>query len=213
MLENTILPTDLISAIGSEPRDFAVKAKRSQPVKVSLAIIIFGAIWFLFSCVFVILFMGPVFQGKEVEFLANDVPTVAGPGNLRPLLGPALIIGVFVLIGLIMLAVGFRMLFKKGGWFVGTPTRLISFKNGSYRSIDWEQFSGDIEVSGNAKRGNLTLKMRSGKMVSSKNGPDRYVPDTVYISGIENAAEIEQICRRRIKENDPTPSSAGPYIR
>lgn len=213
MSDNTTLPPELISAIGSEPRDFIVKAKRSQPVKVSLALIIFGAVWFLFSCVFVILFMGPVFQGKEVHFLANDVPTVAGPGNLKPLLAPALIIGFFVLIGILLLFAGFRMLLKKGGWFIGTPTRLISFRNGSYRSIDWEQFSGDIEVSGNARKGNLTLGMRSGKMVSSKNGPDRYVPDTLYISGIENVSEIEQLCRRRIKENDPTPPATGSFIR
>ncbi|NMC39123.1 MAG: hypothetical protein GYA41_12440 [Bacteroidales bacterium] len=213
MIDDTTLPPELISAIGSEPRDFIVKAKRSQPAKVSLAILIFGAVWLGFSSIFVFLFLGPVFQGKEVHFLTNDVPTVAGPGNLKPLIGPALIIGLFVLIGIIMLLVGFRMLLKKGGYFVGTPTRLISFRNGSYRSIDWEQFSGDIEVSGNIKRGNLTLGMRSGKMVSSKNGPDRYVPDTLFISGIENVSEIEQLCRRRIKENDPTPSSAGSYIR
>jgi hypothetical protein len=48
--------------------------------------------------------------------------------------------------------------------------------------------------------------MRTGKMVSSKSGPDRYVPDVVYLSGIPNVSEIEQICRRRIKENDPTPA-------
>jgi len=161
----------------------------------------------------VIAFLGPLFQGNEVHFLANDVPTVAGPGNLKPILVPALVIGLFVFVGLIMLASGLYMLFKKGGYFVGTPTRLISFRNGSYRSIDWEQFSGDIEVTGNAKKGNITLGLRSGKMVSSKNGPDRYVPDTLYISGIENAAEIEQKCRRRIKENDPTPATTGTFIK
>ena len=38
-----------------------------------------------------------------------------------------------------------------------------------------------------------------------KNGPDRYVPDTLYITGIPHVFEIEQVCRKRIKENDPTP--------
>ena len=213
MIEDIILPPELITAIGSEPRDFAIKAKRSQPPKVSLALIIFGAVWLGFTSIFVIAFLGPLFKGKEVEFLANDVPTVAGPGNLGPILVPALIIGLFVFVGLIMLASGLYMLFKKGGYFVGTPTRLISFKNGSYRSIDWEQFSGDIEVTGNVKKGNITLGLRSGKMVSSKNGPDRFVPDTLYLSGIENAGEIEQKCRRRIKENDPTPATTGTFIK
>lgn len=211
MYENNTLPPELINVIGSDPHDFIVKAKRSQPPKVSLAIIIFGAVWLAFSTIFLFVFLGPLFQGREVHFLANDVPTTAGPGNLKPILLPALIIGLFVFIGIVMLGVGLRMLFKKGGYFVGTPTRLISFKNGSYRSIDWEQFSGDIEVTGNEKKGNITLGMRTGKMVSSKNGPDRYVPDTLYISGIENASEIEKLCRKRIKENDPTPPTSGTY--
>ncbi len=82
---------------------------------------------------------------------------------------------------------------------------MISYENKSVRSIDWEQFSGDIEVSGDEFNGNLTLQMRTGKMVSSKNSGSRYVPDTIYISGIPSVYEIEQICRKRIKENDPTP--------
>jgi hypothetical protein len=46
-------------------------------------------------------------------------------------------------------------------------------------------------------------------MVSSKNGPDRYVPDTFYISGIADTFEIEKLCRKRIKENDPTPGNVS----
>jgi hypothetical protein len=42
-------------------------------------------------------------------------------------------------------------------------------------------------------------------MVSRKNGPDEYVPDVIYMLEIPNVFEVEQICRRRIKENDPTP--------
>ena len=104
------------------------------------------------------------------------------------------------------------LLFKHGGYFVGTPTRLVHFQNGSIRSIDWEQFSGEIEVSGDSQKGDISLQMRTGKMVSQKNGPDRYVPDFVYISAIPNAFEIEQICRKRIKENDPTPPTIAQNI-
>jgi hypothetical protein len=108
-----------------------------------------------------------------------------------------------------MFSGGIYLMFKKGGYFVGTPTRFISFQKGKYRSVDWEQFSGDIQVTGDDQKGHITLGMRTGKMVSSKNGPDRYVPDELYISGIPDVFEIEQICRKRIKENDPTPSATG----
>lgn len=209
MLQDISLPPELEKIIGSESRDFAVKAKRANPAKISLFLILFGVVWLGFTSIFFFAFLGPLFQGKEVEFLANDVPTVASPDNLKPVIMPAIIIGVFILVGTAMFAAGIRMLLKKGGFFVATPTRLISIHRGGYRSIDWEQFSGDIEVTGNEKKGNITLGMRTGKMVSSKNGPDRYVPDNLYISGITDVFEIEQICRRRIKENDPTPSSGG----
>jgi len=205
MIDSSRLPALLAGNIGSESQDFAVMATRSQPLKNSLGVILFGAFWLAFTSIFVVAFLGPLFVGQEVHFTSNDVPVVAGPGNLKPVLVPALIIGLFVLIGIGMLGFGIYSLFNKGGYFIGTPTRLIHYHNGIIRSIDWEQFSGDIEVSGNEQKGNITLGMRTGRMVSRKNGPDRYVPDTLYISGIQEVMEIERICRKRIKENDPTP--------
>lgn len=207
MLDVITLPDGLVEAIGSESKDFAVKAGHAQPVKVSMFLILFSLFWLLFTSIFMIAFLGPLFQGKEVEFTSNGVPVVAGPGNLKEIIVPALVIGIFALVGFAMLAGGLYLLFKKGGYFVGTQTRLINFHSGNFRSIDWEQFSGDIEVKGNDKKGTITLGLRTGKMVSNKNGPDKYVPDMLYISSIPNVFEIEKICRKRIKENDPTPSS------
>jgi hypothetical protein len=209
MMEQITLPPELNHAVDSEIRDFVVRAQRAQPVKVSIFLVLFGAFWLAFTSIFVVAFLGPLFQGKEVHFTANDVPAVAGPGNLGPIVVPALIIGLFVLVGLLMLGGGLYMMFRKGGYFVGTPTRLVHLHGGSTRSIDWEQFSGDIEVSGDDRKGNISLGMRTGRMVSSKNGPERYVPDVIYISGIPNVYEVEKICRRRIKENDPTPPATS----
>jgi hypothetical protein len=205
MLDHVMLPPELRSVIGTESKDFAAKARRTQPVKMSMALIAFGTIWLAFSSIFVIAFLGPLFVGDTVYFTANDVPTEAGPGNYGPIVLPAIIIGIFVLVGLLMVGFGIYSLMKKGGYFVGTPTRLISFQDGAVRSIDWEQFSGDIEMKGDDMKGDLTLQMRSGRMVSSKSGSDRYVPDTIYMSGIAGLYEVEKICRKRIKENDPTP--------
>ena len=80
------------------------------------------------------------------------------------------------------------------------------------KSYDWEQFTGSTSLSGNDAKGSVVLEMRTGRMVSRKNGPDRYVPDNFGMIGIAGAVGIEQICRRRIKENDPTPSGAGDKI-
>jgi hypothetical protein len=209
MLQYISLPQPLNTAIGTETKDFTVKAGRAQPLKKSMSIILFGTFWTAFTSIFVVAFLGPLFVGKEVEFSSGGVPTVAGPGNLEPILVPALLIGFFMLIGLIMLAIGVYSIFKKGGYFVGTPLRLIQYHKGTIRSIDWEQFSGDIEVRGDARKGDISLQMRTSRMVSRKNAPDRYVPDVIYISQIPAAYEIERICRKRIKENDPTPPSTN----
>ncbi len=205
MLDKYELPQNLLTVVGEEKIDFSVKAKRAKPVKNSIGVILFGTVWTAFTSIFVFAFFGPLFKGEEVHFTSNDIPTVASPDNLEPLIFPAIIIGVFVLIGLLMLGFGLYSLFKKGGYFVGTSPRLISYQNGKVRSIDWEQFSGDISVTGDEISGNLALQLRTGKMVSSKNNRRRYVPETIYLTGINDVYQVEKICRARIKENDPTP--------
>jgi hypothetical protein len=205
MLDKYEMPKSLLTVIGDEKIEFSVKAKRAKPLKASIGLILFGTVWTAFTSIFVYAFFGPLFTGQEVHFTSNNVPTVAGPDNLEPLIFPAILIGVFLLIGLLMLGGGLFSIFKKGGYFVGTPLRLISFQNGKVRSIDWEQFSGDITVKGDEIKGDLSMKLRTVKMVSGKNNSRRYVPETVYISGIPEVYQVEKICRTRIKENDPTP--------
>jgi hypothetical protein len=207
MIEHLTLPPDLRTVIGSETRDFAVKAARAQPLKVSLTLVIFGIIWILFSSIFVVGFFGPLFAGQDVEMTVNGVPTTAGPGHMGPLVMPGIIIGVFLLVGIAVLWFGLYLLTREGGYFVGTPARLISYRKGTILSIDWEQFSGHIEMKGSSKKGSIALQLRSGRMVSSKSGPERYVPDVVYMTSIPGIFEVEKICRQRIRENDPTPPS------
>jgi len=204
-MENIILPQDLNTAIGAENQDFAVKAKRAKPFKDSIFLFIFGIIWTSFSILMAFLMVGPILQGKETHFTSGGVDMVAGPGNLGPIILPGIMIGIFVLVGIGILGFGISALLKEGGYFVGLPTRLLNYQKDNLRSIDWEQFSGDIEVKGSAQKGTIKLQMRTGEMVSRKNGPSRYVPDNIYICGAPNVFEIEQICRKRIKENDPTP--------
>ena len=200
-----LLPTDLQSVIGTEKIDFSVYAKRNQPINSSLGIIAFGTVWTAFTSIFVIAFLGPLFKGEEVHFKTNGVPTTASWEDFQPMLVPTLIIGTFVLVGVGMLCWGFYSIFQKGGHFVGTQNRLIRYHKGNITSFDWEQFSGNIEL--NNKRGDISLQLRTGKMVSKKNGPDQFVPDTVYISGAHDILEIEKICSKRIKENDPNPAN------
>jgi hypothetical protein len=45
--------------------------------------------------------------------------------------------------------------------------------------------------------------MRTGKMIGHKNNRNRYVPETIYLTGIPDLYQIEKICRVRIKEMSP----------
>lgn len=196
------LPTDLQSVIGTEKVDFSVISRRNQPVGKSLRIIAFGTVWTAFTSIFVIAFLGPLFIGEESHFTVNGVPTTGSWDNFQPMLAPTLIIGTFVLIGVGMLIWGFYSIFQKGGYFIGTVNRLIRYHNGNINSYDWEQFSGNMEI--NNEKGDISMQLRTGKMVSRKNNSDEFVPEIVYISGATDILEIEKICRKRIKENDPT---------
>lgn len=204
---NTIesLPTDLKSVIGTEKIDFTILAKRKQPLANSLGLIFFGTVWSAFTSIFVIAFLGPLFKGEEVHFKVNDEPTTASWDNFEPMLVPSLIIGLFVVVGIAILISGFYSLFQKGGYFVGTVNRLIHYRKGTITTYDWEQFSGNMEI--NSKKEDMSMELRTGKMVSRKNESDKYVPNVLYISGVANILEIEKICRNRIKENDPTPAT------
>ena len=59
----------------------------------------------------------------------------------------------------------------------------------------------------NGRKGDISFQLRTGKMVQRKNRPDEFVPDIIYISGITDVLEIEKSCRKRIKENDPSPAN------
>lgn len=199
-----LLPSDLKSVIGTEKVDFSILAKRKEPLNKSLGIIGFGIIWSAFISIFVIAFLGPLFKGEEVHFKVNDEPTTASWDNFEPMLVPSLIIGLFVVVGIAILCGGFYSLLQKGGYFVGTTNRLVHYRKGTITTYDWEQFSGNMEI--NSKKEDMSMELRTGKMVSRKNESDKYVPNILYISGVANILEIEKICRNRIKENDPTPA-------
>jgi len=209
MISQENVPLEIGAILGGESKEFIVKANRRFPLKTSLPLLIFGVIWLGFSSVFVALLLGPIFTGKELHITINDVPTVVSPGNLKPLIFPLSMMSIFVLIGLGLVGYSIYALIVKGPWYIGTAKRLIIYQKNRVRSIDWEQFSGDIEISGSNEKGNISLQMRTGKMVSRKNAPDQYVPDVIYICGIPNAFAVEQVCRKRIKENDPTPANTS----
>jgi hypothetical protein len=203
-MNRPILPKDLQTVIGKEKIDFSVYAERTQPKSFAYGIIGFALFWLFVPSIGIYSMFGPLLRGEDVHFTSNDVPTTANWDNLEPLVIPTLVLTVFLLIGIGFLIWGVKALVKKGGYFIGTETRLIHYLDGTIKYYDWEQFTGNIEL--NFLKNDLSLEMRRGQMSERDNGPDVFVPETLHLSGIEKLIEVERICRERIKENDPTPA-------
>jgi hypothetical protein len=197
-----MLPQELTSYIGSENVDFAITAGRALPLKKSLTSLLFSTVWTIFSVFTLLVFIGPVLLGGESHFSVNGTAVVAGPHHLGPLIFPAIFIGIFVLVGILFLYFSIKQLFKKGGYFIGTPSRLVHFQDGQYTSFDWNQFSGIIDVLNKGTYGDLSLQMKTGRMVRKERAPNKYVPDYIYISEIPNVLKVEKMCRERINQND-----------
>lgn len=202
-MDSQDIPPEINNVLAGESSDFIIKASRTVPLKKSLYLLGFGIFWLAFISIFGISFLGPLLKGEEVSFELNNVPTVAGSDNLGPLIFPTIFVGLFVLIGLGITGYGVYSLLSTGAWYIGTSRGLVIYQKNKTRTIDWEEFSGSIEVSGTQEKGSITLQMRTGQT----NSHGKYVPDAVYLAGIQNAFQIEQMLRKRIKENDPTPSS------
>ena len=132
------LPAELESVVGTEKIDFFVFAKRNKPIGQSISMLFFGIFWSAITSIFVVAFFGPLFKGEEVHFTVNNTPTTGSLENMEAMLVPALIIGLFVLVGIGILLWGIYSFFQKGGYFVGTASRLLRYNNGIIKAFDWE---------------------------------------------------------------------------
>lgn len=204
MTEQITLPEELNISLGSESRDFAVKGTFAQPVGASVYNILFGAGWLGFTFFMMSFFLGPGFIKGSIESFTSSESANSSDGTGQGYIFFIVFFGIFLSVGLFTFIKGFISLLRRGGYFVGTSSRLVNYRRGKLSSFDWEQFTGNIVVKGNNNKGSIMLVLRTGHVVSGKGG-SRFVPDTIYMAGIEGAFDIEQICRRRIKENDPTP--------
>lgn len=201
-LRKASLPRPLQQMLGNESIDFAIKAKRRFAGGGPFGLLLFGMAWTAFSSLFVAVFLGPLFWEGETHFEVNGVPTTASLDNLTPVIVPSLIIGFFLFIGLSMIFFSLVKMREPGGYFVGTPERLIQYRKGKVEITDWEQFTGNMEVTDKPKGGELIMLLRTGKT----NSKGHYTPDKVEMAGIPDVFTIEKHCSRRIKENDPTPA-------
>ncbi len=120
------LPPTLNNAIGSEGRDFVVKAGSLRPLRNSLSGIIAGIVWLAF---FSLLFFG-IFNVSFPEMVARGA---AENNRINQAYYIIAFFGIFYVIGFIIIGKAILPLIKRGGYFIGTPDRLIQYRNGIIR--------------------------------------------------------------------------------
>jgi hypothetical protein len=200
-----VLPPELNSNVGAEQKDFALKSKYQKPLAQLIPQMIAFVIFVGVTSFLVVNYMTRLLNGENIYVTSNNVVKMGNLENLQPLLAPGLMIGFLFLLAWIIFIYNIVKMVRGGGYFVGTNTRLVSQNKGKIRSIDWQQFTGETSVSGNATKGNVSLQLKNMIRVGSRNKKDIYKNEMIYFVNVRNAIEIEKICRTRIKENDITP--------
>lgn len=201
MKDQSVFTPEIQSILGNEAVDFVVTANRAHSVKRSYLLIISGFLWFLFMAMFGIAMLLPIVKGENVYFSNEQAAQVANLTHLTPIIIPAICVGLLFFIGVGVFCYGLLIYFQKGGMFIGTPTRLITFRNNTIGITMWENFSGDIEIEGDNQKGNLFLGMRSGLLLRARRGAESYVPNVISMYAISGAFDVMDICNKRIKEN------------
>jgi hypothetical protein len=203
MPQDILLPEELVIAIGSETKDFVVKGTRFRPVSGSLSNLILGSIWVgVFIWIGFALF-GPFDASGETAPEKTTLKLFNDDGTINQELGIYVLYALFLIPGIWHLTKTVIPLLKPGGIFVGTPKKLLNYRNGELISYDWDMFIMKTKVRGNAAKGDLTLTRTTGYQTKrNRAGISYYIPYIVYMSGIPDVLEIEKICKQRIKESD-----------
>lgn len=201
MYQDIILPDDLNTALASESKDFVVYGRFAEPLWKPISNMIMGSFW-----LGIVLYMGTGFNLSNISAdwfkeIAEGLKQSATNRDYPQLIFPIVFFGIFLSIGIYFFFFkGFRQLFKRGGIFVGTPTKLYNYKNGQTYYTKWVEFTGNIKVRGNDKKGTLTIERTNGYMLKRAHTSSVYVPYTSYLNGIPNVNEIAKICKKRIAE-------------
>lgn len=166
---------ELRSTIGDETIDFYVFAERKVPLIASFLHIFVGIFLILVSEI------GKYFDSSKRDFNIFDSVNI-----------------IFALIGVTLLVWGVVSFFQNGGHFVGTPTRLIHYKNGATKIYPWVDFTGNVDM--NSSKRYITFFLHSNRKVEVE-GSMYMICDVINLFSADNILEIERISRQRITEN------------
>ena len=198
MINQAALPKDLKDIISNEQVDFIIKAKRNAPLKRALSYFFFSFVWLSIIGVGIYTSLKPYFKSKKfnLETIITELKALHYTEE------STLIMVLFASVGVAIFLYGIYIFTQKGGYFVATKSSLIKYRNNKVTITDWNQFSGNTKVTNRNLYGDVALELITGKEVARHNDSSkRYVPNVIYIVGIENPIQIANKCRLHIDKN------------
>ncbi|PWK27271.1 hypothetical protein LV89_01584 [Arcicella aurantiaca] len=183
-MNNILLPSELRSTIDQEPIEFSVISTKHRPPHKT---------YFVFG-ISIMMIIAPI----SSFFIINSIVSLSQDEVLDTL--TLFLLFIPFLGGILMAILGFYLKNQKGGYFVGTPSRLIYYFGGVVKSYHWSEFSGIIET--NLTKGELSLQLKSGRTFVGKYKTKYVVPYMLYIlENPDTISKVEKICREKIQSN------------
>lgn len=203
MIENIAIPEVLEEVVGNEKIVFFVKAKKEQPLKNIFSVFRFSIFWiFVISLIFYG-FVWELFYGECTSISIDGTLTEVCPDDLSPLKWFFVIYSFFLSPGVIVGLLGFFGLFKSGGYYIGTESRMIRYSWGEVKSFPWEEFTDEIDAFGKPEDGNIIFKLKTGVYIT-RNHRKVLSNTKINLGSILYAYEIKAYSRERIKALNET---------
>ncbi len=202
------LPPKIKEIVGSEKIYFAVRSENKTLARLKILFMIFPFIWTIILLIVIITesFSSSVPDGTDA-IINNGIISYAKEYIADNLF----LIMLFLTAGLFMEYKAIKLIFGTGELFVATDSRLIRYINNKIISYNWKEFKEDIKIKtywtkDGTQAGDISLKLKNYHPQDMPkiriNGMDDInTIKNIRIYGVQNPHNIENIIRKRIKEN------------
>lgn len=198
MIENHQIPTELKNKLGNENVCFFVKANKEKTSQDSWSVIRFGLLWIVVIAGIFTAMVYELLLGKPTSLNIGDELVTVNPDDLSPLYGFFIFGGLFVLPGLVVIALGVYGFFREGGYFIGTESRLLIINSWKeYFVYNWSDFQNRTDIFFTPNKGNLILSLKE-KITQNKDGKKIKETKLIGMAEINYATEINTFCLEKI---------------